>query len=285
MQSRRPAHSEANVLIDTHLHLDFDAFEADRDEVVARAVEAGVLQMITIGINVETSKRAVALAEQYGAVYAAVGVHPNEAHTWTPEVEAELRALAAHPKVVAIGEIGLDYHWERVAPAHQHVVFRAQLDLAAQVGLPVVIHDREAHADVVRVVQAWASEAGTNADTPRGVFHCFSGDRDMARRVIELGFYVGVDGPVTFKNARRLRALVAELPLERLLVETDAPFLTPHPYRGRRNEPAHVHLVAQKVAELHGVSVNEVARVTTRNARRLFFKLSSVSPRSPSPGG
>ncbi len=279
MRSGQPANSEANVLIDTHLHLDFDAFDADRDEVVARAVEAGVHQMITIGINVETSRRAVALAERYEAVYAAVGVHPNEAHTWTPEVDAELRALAAHPKVVAIGEIGLDYHWERVPPEHQHLVFRAQLRLAADVGLPVVIHDREAHDDVVRVVQEWVSEAGVGTRT--GVFHCFSGDREMAGRVLDLGFYVGVDGPVTFKNARRLHALVAELPLDRLLVETDAPFLTPHPYRGRRNEPAHVRLVAQRVAELRGVSVEEVARATSHNARRLFFKLTSVVPGRP----
>lgn len=258
-------------LIDTHLHLDFDAFDADRDQVVERAVATGVIRMITIGINRETSRRAVALAEQYEAVYAAVGIHPNDAGEWDESAKAELRHLAAHPKVVAIGEIGLDYYWDRVPRDRQQAVFRAQLDLAAELGLPVIIHDREAHADVLRVVQAWAAEAAPGER--QGVFHCFSGDEEMARRALDLGFFIGVDGPVTFKNARRLQALVAALPLDRLLLETDAPFLTPHPYRGKRNEPAYVRLVAEKVAELHGGSLAEVAQTTTQNAQRLFAKL------------
>lgn len=257
-------------LIDTHLHLDFDAFDADRDQVIERAVAAGVIRMITIGINRETSRRAVALAEQHGAVYAAVGVHPNDAGEWDESAKAELRELAAHPKVVAIGEIGLDYYWDRVPRDRQQTVFRAQLDLAAELGLPVIIHDREAHADVLRVVREWVADS---APERRGVFHCFSGDEEMARQALDLGFFIGVDGPVTFKNARRLQALVAVLPLDRLLVETDAPFLAPHPYRGKRNEPAYVRLVAEKVAELHGLPLAEVARATTQNASRLFAKL------------
>ena len=261
-------------LVDTHLHLDFDAFNADRDAVVERAVAAGVTRMITIGISRETSRRAVALAEQYEAVYAAVGIHPNESAEWDETVKAELRELAAHPKVVAIGEIGLDYYWDRVPRERQQAVFRAQLDLAAELGLPVVIHDREAHADALRVVQGWVAEAAPGER--RGVFHCFSGDEEMARQALDLGFFIGVDGPVTFKNARRLQALVAALPLERLLVETDAPFLTPHPHRGKRNEPAYVRLVVEKVAALHGVSPAEVARTTTQNAVRLFSKLAGA---------
>ncbi|HBY96604.1 MAG TPA: hydrolase TatD [Chloroflexi bacterium] len=257
------------MLIDTHVHLDFHQFDRDRDAVIGRAAEAGVMQMITIGTDLATSRAAIGLAERYAGVFAAVGVHPNDSAAWDPiETPAELRALAAHPKVVAIGEIGLDYYWERVPHDHQARVFQQQLELAAERDLPVVIHDREAHADLMTILRQWVSDV-----TPRrrrGVLHFYSGDRAMADEALALGFCLGVDGPITYKNATELQALVAGLPLDRLLLETDAPFLAPQPYRGKRNEPAYVVEVARKVAELQGCSLGTVATQTTRNARALF---------------
>lgn len=257
------------MLVDTHLHLDFHQFDDDRSAVVERAVEAGVTRMITIGTDLESSRAAVALAERYTEVYAAVGVHPNDSADWDPdETPAALRALADHPKVVAIGEIGLDYYWERVSHEQQARVFQAQLDLAATLGLPVIIHDRDAHADIMATLRAWVSERGSGV--ARGVLHFFSGDREMAEEALALGFYLGVDGPITFKKAGEMQSLVKSLPLERLLVETDAPFLAPHPYRGKRNEPAYVVEVARKIAELQERPLSEVAAQTTRNAQALF---------------
>lgn len=257
------------MLVDTHLHLDFHQFDDDRDAVVERAAEAGVTQMITIGTDLATSRAALALAERYPGVFAAVGVHPNDSADWSRrQARSTLRTMATSPKVVAIGEIGLDYYWEKVPPDYQARVFRDQLDLAAELGLPVVIHDREAHADLMTILRQWVSDV-----TPQraaGVLHCFSGDRAMAKEALELGFFLGIDGPITYKNARELQALVATLPLDRLLIETDAPFLTPQPYRGKRNEPAYIVEVARKVADLQGCPFDAVATQTTANARALF---------------
>jgi TatD DNase family protein len=262
------------MLIDTHFHLDFEQFDPDRAEVVERALAAGVEQMITIGTTLETCARAVALAEAYAPVWATVGIHPNEANEWGPEAEAALREWARHPKVVAIGEIGLDTYWKLVPAEVQQRAFDEQLALAAEVGLPVVIHDRDAHADVMETIRRWVSTL--TSDAPRGVLHFFSGDLETAREALALGFYLGVDGPVTFKNAKELHALVRALPLDRLIVETDAPFLAPHPHRGKRNEPAYVRLVAERVADLQDVPFDDVAAQTTSNARRLF-RLESVT--------
>lgn len=262
------------MLIDTHLHLDFKHYNNDRDEVIARAIEAGVTQMITIGTSLETSRRAVELADKFEPVWAAVGIHPNDAaphfggEESSAQVLATLRELAQHAKVVAIGEIGLDYYWKRVPHEVQQRAFDEQLALAADLGLPVIIHDREAHQDIMATLRRWVSTL--TEDAPRGVLHFFSGDLAMAREAIDLGFYLGTDGPVTFKKARALQEVVAALPLERLLVETDAPFLAPHPRRGRRNEPAYVRYVAAKVAQLHGMTLEDVATQTTANARQLF---------------
>ncbi len=256
------------TFVDTHFHLDFEQFEGEQAEVVARAVEAGVMQMISIGTSLATSQQAVALAERFEPVWAAVGIHPNDATEWGPEAEQALRGWAAHPKVVAIGEIGLDFYWERVPHAVQQRAFEAQLALAAELGLPVIIHDRDAHEEIMATLRQWV---GTLTDTmPRGVLHFFSGDLPMAQEALALGFYLGTDGPLTFKNARELQAVVARLPLNRLLLETDAPFLAPHPYRGRRNEPAYIPLIAQQLATLHGTTLEEVAQHTTTNARHLF---------------
>ena len=249
-------------------------FDEDRDAVIARAKEAGVVAMVTIGVDLAHSRAAVALAEQYDEIYATVGVHPNDCADFGPETLAELRNLAGRPNVVGIGEIGLDYYWDRAPVEQQKRAFRDQLALAADLGLPVVIHDREAHEDVRAELRAWAREVlpGTRlAQRPFvGVLHSFSGDLAMAEEAYEWGFVLGLSGPVTFKNARALQALVRELDRERVIIETDAPFLSPHPYRGKRNEPARVALVAEKLAELWGMSVEDVAELTTAATRRLF---------------
>lgn len=262
------------MLIDSHCHLDFSKFDRDRETVVQRAREAGVEFIINPGYNLESSRRAVALTERYPEVYAAVGVHPHEAKTVTDEVIAELRLLAAQPKVVAIGEIGLDFYRDLSPRDVQRRVFRQQLALATELDLPVIVHDREAHSEVMAILAGYLKFQTSNLKVGdselKGVLHAFSGDRAMAEKVFDLGFCLGIAGPVTFRNARRLRALVRGLPLKRLLIETDAPYLAPHPYRGKRNEPARVALVAAAVAELHGVGKTEVGEQTAAAARQLF---------------
>ncbi len=253
-------------LIDTHAHLDFSEFDADRQKVITRAQEAGVEIIVNAGAGLEASQAGVALAETYPQVYAAVGVHPHEATTLNEDVLAELRVLARHPRVVAIGEIGLDYYRDLSPRPVQRQAFQQQLALASEVGKPIIVHDREAHQDVMNMLRQWVRES----HQPVGVMHCFSGDLAMAREVIEMGFYVSIPGPVTFTNARRLPELVRALPLERLLIETDCPYLTPHPHRGKRNEPAYVRLVAEAIAQIRGIPLEQVAHITTTNARALF---------------
>jgi TatD DNase family protein len=249
---------------DTHCHLNLAHFDADVGEVVARALAAGVTQLIVPGADVPSSRRAVELAEQYPAVWAAVGVHPNDAPGFGAGDLAELRRLAAHPRVVAIGEIGLDLYWKTVPLEQQQAVFVAQLQLAAELGKPVIVHDREAHAAVLEALQTHRPPAG-------GVLHAFSGDGAMAEAAVAEGFYLGVDGPLTYKNSHALRAIFAAAPLERILLETDAPYLTPQPHRGRRNEPAYVRYVAERLAEIRHLELEAVAQVTTANAARLFL--------------
>jgi len=213
-----------------------------------------------------SSQAAVALAEAYPQIYAAVGVHPHDAKTLTGDMLKELRALALHPKVVAIGEIGLDFFRDLSPRDKQRQAFKQQLALASEIGKPVIIHDRDAHSEIMAILHRWVR----GSHEPVGVLHCFSGDLAMAQEAIELGFYISIAGPVTFKNARRLRELVGQLPLEKLLIETDCPYLAPHPYRGKRNEPAYVKLVAQEVARVKGLSPEKVSRVTSDNAQALF---------------
>jgi TatD DNase family protein len=260
------------MLVDSHAHLDFSQFDADRQEVITRAREAGVEMIVNAGAGLEASQAGVALAETYPQIYAAVGVHPHEAKTLNENVLEELRALAQHPKVVAIGEIGLDYYRDRSPRPVQRQAFQQQLALAAELGKPIIVHDREAHDDVMNMLRQWAGEvrATDHPINQLGVMHCFSGDLAMAREVIEMGFYVSIPGPVTFTNARRLPELVDALPLERLLIETDCPYLTPHPHRGKRNEPAYVRLVAEAIAQIRGIPLEHVARITTANAQTLF---------------
>ena len=266
-------------MIDTHCHLDFSHFDEDRDDVLARATEVGVTTVINPGTDLESSRRAVALAERYDNVCAAIGVHPHDASTMNGQALSELRHLAAHPKVVAIGEIGLDYYRDLSPRAQQRTAFETQLSLAAELDLPVIIHQRESAADVMAALREWA--AGGH---PGCVLHAFSGDEAVADEAVSLDFFVGVGGPLTFKNARRLPEILPRLPTGCIVLETDAPYLTPHPYRGKRNEPAYVALVAGRLAELLGLSLDQLSRLTTDNALRLF-RLSPASSIGDHNGG
>jgi TatD DNase family protein len=258
------------VLVDTHAHLDLSAFDADRAAVLERAQAAGVTAIVNVGADLASSRRAVQLAAEHDMVYAAVGMHPHDAAKLDGAALAELRDLAGQPKVVAVGEIGLDFFRDLSPREAQRRAFRAQLAWAASLGKPVVVHDRDAHDEVIRELERWAAGTPPSLAGRLGVLHTFAGDLAMARRAVELGFYLSVSGPVTYQNARRLPEIVRQVPLERLLVETDCPFLPPHPHRGQRNEPAHVRLVAQRLAELRGIPLEELAQATTANARRLF---------------
>ena len=252
-------------LIDTHAHLDGEKFDADREEVIARARANGVVKIITMGDNLASSARSVALAEGFEPVYAAVGVHPEEAQPMTSADDDRLAAWAAQEKVVAIGEIGLDYYWEKDEEkrALQRTIFVRQLDLARQLDLPVCIHDREAHGDMLKLLK-------TEGRGMRGVLHCYSGSWEMAAELLKGDCYFGIDGPLTYKNAAKLPEIVQRLPAERILVETDSPYLSPMPFRGKRNEPAHVLHVAEKAAEIRGESLEVFARATRQNTRDLY---------------
>jgi TatD DNase family protein len=257
------------MLFDTHCHLFDERFSDDIEAVVERALEAGVRYMVVPGVDAATSRKAIALAERYPEIYAAVGIHPESLES-LPETEFdEIEELAHHPKVVAIGEIGLDYYWN-VAPREvQQAVFRRQIDLARRMGLPIVIHNRDATEDTVRIIEQDC--AGVT-----GVMHCFTGSWETAQRCMKKGFYISYGGPVTFKNAEGVRKAAAQIPDDFLLVETDSPYLTPHPYRGQRNEPARVALVVEKLAEIRGQTYQQVAELTLHNGLRLFHKIQSA---------
>ncbi len=256
------------MLIDTHMHLDDARYDGDREAMIARAREAGVETFITIGCDLTTSHAAVALAEQYPFVYATIGVHPHEVKYIADGWYDELHRLATHRKVVAYGEIGLDYHYHYSPPNEQRTRFREQIGLARELKLPIVIHTREAQEDTIAILRE------ENASEVGGVFHCFSGDAWLAKHALDLGFYLSFSGILTFQNAAMLREIAKTVPIDRLLIETDCPYLTPMPHRGKRNEPAYVRLVAERLAELKSVevplSVEDIGRITTDNARRLF---------------
>jgi TatD DNase family protein len=263
------------LLTDTHCHLNLNTFQENLEQVLQRAWERGIGRILIPGIDLETSRSAIALAERYAPLYAAVGVHPGDASTWTAETLPALRDLARHPKVAAIGEIGLDYYRDRSPRPLQRQVFQAQLELAAEAGLPVVIHNREAFEDVWGALSTWQAEltsAGLPLAARPGVLHSYDGSAEAAGQAIEKGFFIGISGPVTFKNAAARQAVVTALPLDHILIETDAPFLTPHPYRGRwPNEPAYVAFVAEKIAGLHGLPLDTVINTTWENAAQLFL--------------
>jgi len=252
------------MLFDTHVHLNDQQYKEDLPEVITRAQEAGVSMMVVVGFDRPTIKRAMELAEQYDFIYACVGWHPVDAIDMTEEDLLWIEDLAAHPKVVALGEMGLDYHWDKSPKEIQQEVFRKQIQLAKKVKLPIVIHNREATADVVEILkEEGAEEVG-------GIMHCFSGSPEVAKECIKMNFYISLGGPITFKNAKKPKEVAAEVPLDRLLIETDCPYLAPHPYRGKRNEPRFVRLVAEQIAEIKGLTFEEIANATTQNARKIF---------------
>jgi TatD DNase family protein len=252
------------MLFDTHAHLNDEQFAEDLPEVIERAQAAGVTTMVVVGFDRPTIQRAMELTEQYEFIYACVGWHPVDAIDMTEADLQWIEELASHPKVVALGEMGLDYHWDKSPKEIQQEVFRKQIRLAKKVKLPIVIHNREATADIVTILkEEGAEEVG-------GIMHCFSGSPEVAKECIKMNFYISLGGPVTFKNAKKPKEVAAEVPLDRLLIETDCPYLAPHPYRGKRNEPGYVKLVAEQIAEIKGLTFAEIATITTQNAKKLF---------------
>lgn len=266
-------------IVDTHCHLDLRQFDEDREQVLERAAAAGVRALVNPAIDLDSCRRVLALAGRYGQVYAAVGVHPNDCAGFGPETVAELRDLAHHPKVVAIGEIGLDYYWERVDHEQQQAALQAQLALALELGLPVILHTRNARSgdpacieDLLCAIEQWVPEIRMKrgAHAILGVWHAFSGTLEQSIRACELGLVLGIGGPVTFQNARRLHELAPQLNMDGVVLETDAPYLAPHPHRGKRNEPGLLPLVARKLAELRATSVELISAQSTDTARRCF---------------
>lgn len=256
------------MFIDTHVHLNADQYDEDLQEVIQRALDNGIEQMIVVGFDRKTINRAMELAEAHDFIYVTIGWHPVDAIDCTEEDLKWIEELAAHPKVVGIGETGLDYYWDKSPKDIQQDVFRKQIALAKRVNLPIIIHNREATEDVLRILEEeYAKEVG-------GIMHCFGGSVESAKQAISMNFMISLGGPVTFKNAKKPKQVAKEIPLEYLLIETDAPYLAPHPYRGKRNEPAYVTLVAEEIARLKELTVKEVAAATTENAKR-FFGLNS----------
>ena len=250
-------------IFDTHAHYDSSAFNPDREAVLAALPEAGVALVVDPGCDLPTSRAALALAEQFPHVYAAVGIHPEDCAGYTDADLDALRQLCRHDKAVAIGEIGLDYYWAENPPREfQQQVFRRQLELALELDMPVIIHDREAHGDSLAIVKEYPGL--------RGVFHCFSGIPEMAAELLKRGWYLGFDGPITYKNAKRAPEVAAMTPLDRILVETDSPYMTPVPFRGKRNDSRYLPYVLEKLAEWKGVTTEEMTDITFANGKRLF---------------
>lgn len=257
-------------LVDTHCHLNFDSYDDDRAAVLARAVEAGVTRVILPSVDPETSRQIAAMVVQHDGLYGAVGIQPNSTADFDEAMLDEIEALAGQPRIIAVGEIGLDYHWDRSPQAQQFRAFEAQLSLAARLELPVIIHNREAGGDVMTVLESWARTMPASLKDRPGVLHSFSDSEAIAERALACGFYLGFTGPVTFKKADDLRSIAATVPLDRIVVETDGPFLTPQPHRGKRNEPAYIPFIVERLAAIKQVSVEEMGRATTANAERLF---------------
>jgi TatD DNase family protein len=251
------------MLFDTHAHMDDQAFDADRDELIASLPQQGVGLVMNPGCSLASSKNADVLSRQYDFLYAAVGSHPDAADEVNEAVLEEYRELCRNnPKIKAIGEIGLDYHYEDIPREIQLKAFRAQMALAAELNLPVIVHEREAHADGMAVVDEFP--------TVKGVFHCYSGSAEMAAELVKRGWYIGFTGVLTFKNARKALEVAASIPLDRLVLETDCPYMAPEPFRGKRNHPGYLYRMAERLAELRGLSVEEIQRITTENGKRLY---------------
>lgn len=258
------------LLIDTHCHLNFDRYHDDRDDIVNGAAEVGVTRIIIPAVDVKTTQQALQLAQQYEGIFAASGVHPNDTANFDAEILADVERLSHQPKIVAIGEIGLDYHWDKSPKDKQRAAFEAQLQVAKNRELPVIIHNREASEDVMAVLEAWVRDLPQALRERPGVLHSFSAPQVIADRALAAGFYLGFTGPITFKKAEDLRSVARNVPLDRILVETDGPFLTPEPYRGKRNKPEYIPHIVDRLAALKQISTEDMARATTENAVRLF---------------
>lgn len=256
------------TLTDTHCHLDFDDYNQDRSSVLARAWEQGLSRILIPGIDLQSSTSAIELAESHPQIYAAVGVHPTSANKWESRTIGFLDEMTSRPKVVAIGEIGLDYYHDWTSPKLQIRIFTDQLILAQHSNLPVIIHTRNANPENRSCIEETLDILADRQVV--GVLHSFSGNVAEAERAVALGFFIGITGPVTFNNAIELQKVVASVPLDRLLIETDSPFLTPTPHRGKRNEPANVRYIAERIGKIHNKSLDDVAEITAANARRLF---------------
>ena len=250
------------MLFDTHAHMNDPAFDEDREEVILGLKEKGVANFLNVGCCLESSKDCVAMAEKYDFVYASVGTHPDSADEVDAAVLDAYRQMARHPKVMAIGEIGLDYYYETIPREIQIKAFRMQMELARELKMPVIVHERNAHDDGMRVVKEFKDVTG--------VFHCYSGSAEMARQLVDMGWYIGFTGVLTFKNARKAVETAERIPLERIVLETDCPFMAPEPFRGKRNDPGYLFRMAERLAEIRGVSVEEIRRITTENAKALY---------------
>lgn len=252
------------ILFDTHAHLDDEMFNEDRDEMIRRARQAGVVLIVNVGYSLASSRDSISLADRYDMIYAAVGIHPHDAAEAGPGYLEELEEMASHPRVVAIGEIGLDYYRDLSPRPVQRRVFSEQMALAKKLEKPIIIHDRDAHGDMMDILRR------EKLGPAGGVMHCYSGSWEMARECLSMGFYISIAGPVTYTNAARLKDVAARVPRDRLLIETDAPYLTPAPYRGKRNEPAHVLYTAEEIARLREMEIEDLGKMCAENGRRLF---------------
>ena len=250
------------MLFDTHAHMNDPAFDEDREQMILGLKDKGTELVMNVGCCLASSKDCIALAEKYPFVYAAVGTHPDAADEVDDGVLDAYRQMAQHPKVMAIGEIGLDYYYETIPRQVQQKAFRMQLELARELKMPVIVHERNAHDDGMRIVKEFKDVTG--------VFHCYSGSAEMARQLVDMGWYIGFTGVLTFKNARKAVETAERIPLDRIVLETDCPFMAPEPFRGKRNDPGYLYRMAEKLAELRGISVEEVHRITTENGKRLY---------------
>ena len=250
------------MLFDSHAHLDDRKFDSDRSETIAALQKSGVSYFVNIGADMESSESSVALAEKYDFVYAAVGVHPYDAETVTDELIEKLRAMAQNKKVVAIGESGLDYHYEDADKQVQKNAFIKHIELANELDMPVIVHNRDSHQDMMDILREHKPK--------NAIIHCYSGSAEMAKEIVKMGYYISFSGTVTFKNARKVQEAVAEVPLDKLLAETDSPYLCPEPERGKRNDPSKMRYTVEKLAEIKGITFEEMARITLENAKRVY---------------
>lgn len=260
-------------LTDTHCHLDFSHYDKDREKVIAQAKKAGLEKLLVLGIDVFSSKAAIRLAEKFSFIFAAIGVHPNSGKTWNKSALTELKSMVQHPKVVAVGEIGLDFYRDSTPQNLQKKIFREQLEFAFEFGKPVIIHCREAFKAVLKLLAEWQSQLKEAKDPLAerpGVLHSYSGNVNQMNFLMKINFFIGISGPVTYNNSHELRQVVSRVPINKMLIETDSPFLTPHPYRGKRNEPAYVSYVAERIAEILQKSPLEIGEITSNNSKKLF---------------